>query len=739
MNRYVNSWKQGQDSYYYCDLKKIFEDYPSLKNLPNSLKLLLETNIRNAKEYELEEVINTFMQKNSLKPIKFFPTRLVVDGKKAIDIMQESAYINKNMKNQSSNIMIDFGIEKFLLKESFENNLLSFDEKNDFIKWLKTKYDNLSLVSSNFENIHQVNLEYLSTLVSVKQIDEKKFIYPELLMGVHRHTSMVNALGVLAWKFDEIDIQTALLDSNISLEIPKVIGVEIIEKLDEKVSIFEMFLCLLNLISTKNIKAQIIEFCGEGLKNISIESRAIISSLISHLGVKCAYFPIDDITMQFIYKTRGIEAFFIKEYFQKQELYGSSVNLAYDEHIEFDLTLVEQSIANVKKLQEKVILQKVPSRLKSFKKGNLLRDNDIVLAMLSSYTFTLNPYLFIQAALVAKKAISYGLEINQNIKRVIVLNSSFLKECYKNFDFFKYFEKLGFEIIEDENIDVKLIAGINEEIQKYDLNVSSLQSSDKIKNSKELINIKSNWFMSPALVIAYCFKGSVNFNILNDELQKNVYLKDILPSKNEIDEYIQKIDTSFYEKAYSNLFFEDKHLKDLKYKSLEVFPWEEQQNSTRFEIYKQQKIENIEINEAKVLFSLDFESLKKYDENFVLFTDEFSKDSFQNLEFKKLRNTNIKAVVTNSFDEEYRQNLIKVGVLPLRIKKEELDTLKLEGGEILTMRTSLLQVKDKVKLDITKNNEIITTYLNSTIQTQEELLCFKSGGIIPYLVGIKTS
>ena len=71
MNKYTNNFIFNKNVYYYCDLKKIFEKYPLLRKLPNSAKILLESNIRNAKEEDISSIISTFIHRNYLNKIEF--------------------------------------------------------------------------------------------------------------------------------------------------------------------------------------------------------------------------------------------------------------------------------------------------------------------------------------------------------------------------------------------------------------------------------------------------------------------------------------------------------------------------------------------------------------------------------------------------------------------------------------------------------------------------------------------
>ena len=89
MDRFTNSFEHNNKSYHYYDLKQIFNKYPILRKLPNSLKILLETNIRNINESEQEYILETFLKRENKRQIGFFPNRVVINDKYGISILKE--------------------------------------------------------------------------------------------------------------------------------------------------------------------------------------------------------------------------------------------------------------------------------------------------------------------------------------------------------------------------------------------------------------------------------------------------------------------------------------------------------------------------------------------------------------------------------------------------------------------------------------------------------------------------
>lgn len=811
MNRYINSFVFNENSYYYYDLKKVFERYPSLKKLPNSLKILLETNIRNANINEIESTIDTFVKKNNLKQIEFYPSRVIMEDFTGIPSLIDLASIrdefnetNKNAETINPQILFDL-----ILDSSTTNK-----EKLHFLKWAEHQFKNFSIIPPNLENYPLVNQECLSTMLSVKTIDKKNYIFPETLVGTNYHISITNTLGILGLKVDEIEAQSAMLGSNLSMNFPKVLGVEIVGSLAQGVCINDALLSLINLIDEKQIFGNIVEFYGNGLKNIEIEDRIILSMNAKKYNSICGYFGIDENTISYIEKTRGVDGSFIKEYFYKQEIYDSS-NIEYDEYIKLDLSSVKPTIIGPKKIEDKISVKDISSKLQSFKKGTFVKDNDIVLANISSNTLISNPTLLIQGALVAKRACEMGLKINNNIKCLLTLDSFVEQEYLKKLDLLKYLEKLGFYILTSQELKER----VSLDIDKYNLNVSSVNSGFDDFEKINYPQIKSNWLMSPALVIAYCVKGNMNFDITKDALCQDIYLSDIWPSCVEISNELSKLDYTFYQNIYKDVFLGNENWQNIEYENTSTYNWDE--NSTYIQaskLFEDINHEKIYIKDAKILallgndistdyispsnniisyspvaiylkskglmpdefgtyenrysnaevmtratlsnsrlknkivypkeggFTKDFESgeiLSLYDfstkvknENpLVLFAGtNFGKGKENLWAAKGIRLLGVKVVIAKSFDYIYKSNLISIGVLPLEFIGDDIDTLKLKGDELVTIKSDEIKINNKIEVDIKKDDEIKSILVQSKLDSKDEILYYKNGGVLPYLL-----
>lgn len=824
MNKYTNSFIFNKNVYYYCDLKMIFDKYPLLRKLPNSTKILLESNIRNAKDEDISSIISTFIHRNFLNKIDFYPNRVILEDSVGIPILTELALMRefvysqgKNPKDLNPKIMLDLVMDTSLNSDNDINT-----QKYSFVKWASMEFKNLSVIPCDLGVCKKVNLEYLSTMISSKVHEDKIYIYPETLVGNDSQTTMLNALGVLSYNIYEIEIQSLLLGSSTNLLFPKVIGIEVIGSPKKELGINDILLNLINILREHKIADTIVEFYGSGLKYISIEDRATIASLTPKYGAICSYFAIDNTTIEYMEKTRGVSVSIVEEYFTKQGMFNNN-DLIYDEYITFDLSSVKTTVAGPRKIEDSFNIEELVSKFTTFKKGHYVNDNDIVLAIISSTTSA----SLIQAALLAKNACELKLSINSNIKRILFLDSLIIKEYLIKLDLYKYFEQLGFEIVSKDlafysRKKLEMIK-ISMDIDKFDLNVVSLVSS--IENFKEKIHpkINSNWLMTPALLIAYCLKGNIDFNILENNIYKDININDIWPSIDEVNKYLKKVDYKVYKKAYENIFSGNDHYREIKYQNLPIYKWDN--TDIHIQVLKNQKLfenknlEKIEIKDAKILALfgnaitteqilpmgkilpytkaaeyLETKELKVYEfgsfENRRLNVEVMIRGTFSNKilknkivspkeggyakdfssgeiipiydfceEMQKINTPlvifagsyygigesldwaakgtkllGVKAIIAKSFAHNHRLNLISMGILPLEFIDDDIESLHLKGDEQISIKSNEIKINAKINIEIRRNDEVKVISAKSKLETKNELIYYKNGGVLSYLL-----
>ena len=173
-------------------------------------------------------------------------------------------------------------------------------ERYNFLKWSQSSFKNFRVIPPGNGICHQVNLEYLAKVVSIKKVKDGYLAYPDTLVGTDSHTTMINSLGVLGWGVGGIEAEAVMLDQPIPINLPEVIGVNLKIGLQEGVTATDLVLSVTSLLRKKNVVGKFVEFYGEGLKNLSLPDRATIANMAPEYGATCGFFPVDDVTINYL-------------------------------------------------------------------------------------------------------------------------------------------------------------------------------------------------------------------------------------------------------------------------------------------------------------------------------------------------------------------------------------------------------------------------------------------------------
>ncbi len=623
----INSFEIESETFYYYDISKVINSSKKLKNLPIVLKILLEANLRKAKDsIEFNKIVNIFSNRMNSQ-INFYPSRIIMQDFTGIPSLIDLASMRDVIKEQgldvlkiNPQIMIDLVIDNSLnLDNKEDKSEIDIDkeyeqnhEKYEFIKWAQNAFSNFRVIPPGSGICHQVNLEYLSTILHVENKEDKFFLYPETIAVTDFHKTMINSLGVLGWGISGVDAQSVILGLPIALNLPKVVGISVHGELKEGVTSSDLVLTLIKVLKENNIDGKLVEFYGEGLKVLTLEDRSTISNLAPEYNASCSFFAIDDKTISYFNKTRDNDDYskLIKVYLEKQDFLYTNRQLDYDLVVDFDLSLLSPSIFRFKKLNINMKMDSLKD-LVILNEGRELKDADIVFASISSCISTSNPYLLIHAALIAKKALEFGLSINKNIKTSLVPASLVVKEYLEKLELLQYLESIGFHIIgygcslsygKQGALDINL----ESDIKTNNLNVCSITSRDKnLENSLHPL-IKSNYLMSPSLIIIYSLIGTMKFNLFEDVIgvinDQDIKMKDLWPSNKEVGEYLEKLDNTLYKDIYKDIFKGNEFWRKLIVDRNDIYNWNN--NSTYIQpakFFNEINLEKIEIKDAGVL------------------------------------------------------------------------------------------------------------------------------------------
>ncbi|MCY0851529.1 MAG: aconitate hydratase AcnA [Thermoplasma acidophilum] len=601
----TDSFEVNGKKVYYYPLRKIFGE--KVNSLPRSLRIILESMVRNLdgrsiSESDINAILNWNAENVADTEIRFKVSRVVMQDFTGVPAVVDLASMRDTVKNLGKDpelinpqvrvdLVIDHSVQVDYYGETFaleKNEELEFDrnmERYRFLKWAQKAFKNFKVIPPGTGIIHQVNLEYLAEVVFEGNKDGKDYAYFDSLVGTDSHTTMINGIGVLGWGVGGIEAEAALLGQPITISLPEVIGVRIKGKMQPGVTATDVVLTVTEMLRKVNVVDKFVEFFGPSVKYLSVPERATISNMCPEYGATCALFPIDEQTLQYLETTGRPKHHIdlIRKYLEAQGLFGEGADPKYTRVIELDLSTVKPSVAGPKLPQQRLDLDQVPAsflstleqngsnRLVTLRKVPLkmkgqdleLSDGDIVIAAITSCTNTSNPYVMIAAGLLAKKAVEAGLKVNPKVKTSLAPGSRVVTDYLTESGLLSYLEKLGFYIVGygcttcignsgplDQDLDNAIV--------NNNLSVVSVLSGNRNFEARIHKDVKANYLMSPPLVVAYALAGNITVNLNKDPIAtvggKKVYLKDIWPTNDEINEAVNKyVRKDMFEKRYGNI------------------------------------------------------------------------------------------------------------------------------------------------------------------------------------------
>jgi aconitate hydratase len=609
--------------------KKLGKD---ISKLPFSLKILLENLVRNydgdiIKDEHISALIDSNLNQEKRIEIAFSPARVLMLDFTGVPAVVDLAAMREAIKKRNHSktkkinplipvdLVIDHSVQVDYYgdNQAFKKNVTIEVERNneryEFLKWAQESFDNFRIVPPGTGICHQVNLENLAKVVWSKNDNNELIAYPDTVVGTDSHTTMINGLSVLGWGVGGIEAEAAMLGQPISMLIPEVIGFKLTGQLLGNVTATDLVLTITNILRKKGVVGKFVEFFGEGIKSLSLANRATIANMAPEYGATCGIFPIDEETINYLKLTNRDQTTIelVQAYAKSQAMFadGSSLEPEFGQYLELDLTTVESCLAGPKRPQDKVILSEVANSFSSLiseskdqklaKRYQLptlncdLGDGDIIIAAITSCTNTSNPEVIIAAGLLAKKALAKNLKIKPYVKTSLAPGSQVVSEYLENSGLQKYLDQIGFNLVGYGCTTCIGNSGpinpaIEEVIKNNNLLVGAILSGNRNFEGRVHPLTKANYLASPPLVVAYAIAGNFNINLTTDPIGidadgNKVYLKDIWPSKEEIDEVIKKsVTKDIFAKRYSNLFAGDAAWQNITVNKSDVYNWNE--NST---------------------------------------------------------------------------------------------------------------------------------------------------------------
>src|SRR6202171_2012837 len=357
--------------------------------LPMTVKVLLEGLVRLAEAGTTrEENINALAAWPAAAPedseLPFLPARVLMHDFTGVPAVVDLAAMRSAMKRAGKDagkvdplvpvdLIIDHSVQvdSFGFRDSYTRNIQKEIERNherySLLRWAAQAFHNFSLVPPGMGICHQVNLEYVSKVVQIRDLGGRKVAIPDTLMGTDSHTTMVNGLGVRGWGVGGIEAEAAMLGQPAYLATPVVVGVRFVGALPAGSTATDLVLTLTEMLRKHGVVEKFVEFCGDGLSSLSVPDRATLSNMCPEYGATSALFPVDAQTLRYLDVTgRSREQIdLVERYTKEQGLFrrDGDPTPKFTEVLELDLSKVEPSLAGPKRPQDRASL---PDVWKSF-------------------------------------------------------------------------------------------------------------------------------------------------------------------------------------------------------------------------------------------------------------------------------------------------------------------------------------------------------------------------------------
>ncbi len=577
--------KAGSKSGKFYSLPELAKTYPAVNRLPVSIRLVLESVLRNCDgkkvtEEHVRQLANWKPTAERTDEIPFIVARVVLQDFTGVPLLADLAamrnvaeQMGKNPKTIEPLVPVDLVVDHSVMidhygsKDALDLNMkLEFSrnrERYEFMKWGMQAFDTFGVVPPGFGIVHQVNLEYLARGVHNKG----GVYYPDTLVGTDSHTTMINGIGVVGWGVGGIEAEAGMLGQPVYFLTPDVVGVELRGKLREGVTATDLVLTVTEMLRKEKVVGKFVEFFGEGTASLSVPDRGTIANMAPEYGATMGFFPVDAKTVAYFEGTgrTADEIAAFEAYFKAQKLFGvpRAGEIDYSKTLVLDLSTVAPSLAGPKRPQDRITLTDVAAKFTQLFSDNGfnqpaeklgqtfrtadgidLKNGDVLIAAITSCTNTSNPGVLLAAGLLAKKAVERGLTVRKHIKTSLAPGSRIVTEYLTKTGLLPYLEKLGFSVAAYGCTTCIGNAGdlsteINEAIVKNDLVCAAVLSGNRNFEARIHANLKANFLASPPLVVAYAIAGTVLKDLMTEPLGKgkggeDVWIGDIWPTSDEV-------------------------------------------------------------------------------------------------------------------------------------------------------------------------------------------------------------
>ena len=594
---------EGPTSFY--RIGKLEEDgiVDSLDRLPFSIRILLENSLRHAGGSYVSQdhvrAVTEWSPTNSGADVPFMPTRVVLQDFTGVPAVVDLAAMRDGLKALGgdpqrinpvvpADLVIDHSVQvdyagfhdafRLNVEREFERNR----ERYALLRWAGEAFENFSVVPPGTGIVHQVNLEYLASVIHRREHEGTYLAYPDTLVGTDSHTTMINGLGVVGWGVGGIEAEAVVLGQPYYMLLPEVVGMKLTGTLPEGATATDLVLRVTEILRSHGVVGRFVEYYGAGLSNLTLPDKATLANMSPEYGATIGFFPVDASSLDYLRGTGRSEGLVSRVETITKELglfrTDETPDPQFTSTIELDLSTVEPSLAGPKRPQDRIrmadmrsqfekdlpalvpagfelpdaavvgaeggegpgeswdgeggaersvaVAQAAPGRactVEADGESYEIGDGTIVIASITSCTNTSNPSVMVGAGILAKRAVEKGLDVKPWVKTALAPGSGVVTDYLTQAGLLPYLEKLRFHVVGYGCMTCIGNSGplpekIHEAIEANGLVVSSVLSGNRNFEARIHPLVRANYLASPGLVVAYAIAGRMDIDLYNEPL-----------------------------------------------------------------------------------------------------------------------------------------------------------------------------------------------------------------------------
>jgi aconitate hydratase len=597
-----------------------------LGRAPVTLKILLENALRHAgggivREEDVATLAAWTPGGGGEAEVPFMPSRVVLQDFTGVPAVVDLAVMRDAMAALGgdparvnplvpADLVIDHSVQvddwggpgafAFNVAREYERN----GERYQLLRWAQTAFRDLRVVPPGTGIVHQVNLEYLATVVADREDEAGRVAYPDTLVGTDSHTTMVSGLGVLGYGVGGIEAEAVLLGQPLYQPMPRVVGVRLTGALPRVATATDLVLVITEMLRKFGVVGAFVEFAGDGLAGLSLPDRATISNMSPEFGATTTLFPIDAETLAYLRLTgrSAARVDLVERYAKAQGLWREPGDgPEFDAVLELDLGTVEPSLAGPRRPQDRVGLAGIRDNFRSAYPQTVgvprisieaggraakIGHGSVAIAAITSCTNTSNPTVMVGAGLLARNAVARGLRVSPTVKTSLAPGSRAVTGYLERAGLMAPLADLGFALAGygcttcignsgplDEPVQMA--------IEAQELVVAAVLSGNRNFEGRIHPLVRASYLASPPLVVAFALAGRVDVDLTTEPIGtgsdgRPVMLADIWPAPEEIRDVIAgSLDPELFRETYATVFEGDERWTALPIPSGDRYAWDE--------------------------------------------------------------------------------------------------------------------------------------------------------------------